>query len=361
MTTNDRWMLVLPPDGAARSVALKAADAFKKKAGQDFFKCFDSLTYFQAFSKLLREPDENLIVDLLNQSLVVACLDFGTNHLITAALSPVTLFTLNLLRKQNISTSHWFYEDFRRALYWKDVICGYDHFCTIQKGEFPQICKNSGTRYHFLPTATTFSDNECQHSQIDLYDIAFIGIPSSYRVNVLEKIYSSGFSLAIAGSGWGSYRGPLEKVILSTNWTDDSQMQTILSHAKIGVNLSVENPTGREDVHISPRVYDIIACGAILLTEDVPLIYDSLPDCSFHTFTNPEDLCLQVKTILNTLEIEKATSDKNRIQVSNAHTFANRIDQLMRIVRGLTSSPSDPTTTPSPSIGPESTMGHRHY
>jgi hypothetical protein len=34
---------------------------------------------------------------------------------------------------------------------------------------------------------------------------------------------------------------------------------------------------------------------------------------------------------------------------------------LMRIVRGLTSSPSDPTTTPSPSIGPESTMGHRHY
>lgn len=327
-------MLVLPPEGAARNVASKTADAFQKKLGPDLFKCFDSLTYYQAFSKLLREPDENLTIDLLNQSLIITCLDFGANHLITGALSPVTLFTLNLLRKQKITTTHWFYEDFRRALYWKEIISGYDHFCTIQKGNFPEICKKSSTSYHFLPTATAFSHDKIVHSQQDLYDIAFIGIPSSYRVSVLEKLYSSGFSLAIAGSGWNFYRGPLENVILSAGWTNDSQIQTILSQAKIGINLSVENPIGREDVHISPRVFDIMACGATLLTEDVPLIYDSLPECSFHTFTDSDDLCLKAKSILLMTEIEKTTSDKNRTQILNNHTFANRIDELMVMIRG---------------------------
>lgn len=334
MTCLDRWMLVLPPDGAARNVALKAADAFQKKMGPDVFKCFDSLTYTQAFSKLLRESDENLTVDLLNQSLIVSCLDFGAHHLITGALSPVTLFTLNLLRKQKISTTHWFYEDFQRALYWKDIISGYDHFCTIQKGEFPEICKKNGTDYHFLPTATTLADIDIVPSQLYLYDIAFIGIPSSYRVSVLEKLCFSGFSIAIAGSGWESYRGPLEKTILSRSWTNNSQIQTILAQTKIGINLSVENPIGRENVHISPRVYDIMACGVTLLTEDVPLIYDSLPDCSFHTFTDSDDLCLKIKNILLLAEIEKIIADKNRLQVLKSHTFANRVDQLIEIIAG---------------------------
>lgn len=334
MTRNDRWMLVLPPEGAARNVASKAADAFQKKLGPDLFKCFDSLTYTRAFSKLLRESDETLTVDLLNQSLIVACLDFGTNHLVTGALSPVTLFALNLLRKQKITTTHWFYEDFRRALYWKDIISGYDHFFTIQKGEFQEICKKNGTSFHFLPTATTFTDTDTRPLQQDLFDIAFVGIPSFYRINILEKLYSSGFSVAIAGSGWENYSGPLEKVILSKSWTNNSQVQTILSQSKIGINLSVENPVGRENVHISPRVYDIMACGATLLTEDVPLIHDSLPDCSFHTFTDSDDLHSKVKSILLATEIEKKTADKNRVQVLENHTFANRVDQLMGIIAG---------------------------
>jgi spore maturation protein CgeB len=334
MTCNDRWMLVLPPEGAARNVASKAADAFQKKLGPDLFKCFDSLTYTQAFSKLLRESDETLTVDLLNQSLIVACLDFSTNHLITGALSPVTLFTLNLLRKQKVTTTHWFYEDIHRALYWKDIITGYDHFCTIQIGEFPEICKKNGTSYHFLPTATTFTDTDILPLQQDLFDIAFIGIPSSYRISVLEKLYLSGFSVAIAGSGWGTYSGPLEKVILSKSWTNNAQVQTILSQSKIGINLSVENPISRENVHISPRVYDIMVCGATLLTEDVPLIYDSLPDCSFYTFAGPDDLYLKVKTILLGTDLDKKTAYKNRMQVLNNHTFENRVDQLMGIITG---------------------------
>ena len=333
MTNNDRWMMVLPPKGAARYVALNAANAFSEKIGPDLFKCFDSLSYYQAFGNLLKTPDENLTVDLLNQSLIVTCLDFGTNHLITGALSPITLFTLNLLRKQNITTTHWFYEDFRRALYWKEVISGYDHFCTIQKGKLPEICKKSGTNYHFLPTATSFINNESLRSDENLYDIAFIGIPSPYRIDVLEKLHASGLSLAIAGSCWDTYRGPLEKVLISTHWTNDSQMQIILSRTKIGINLSIEDPHDREDVHISPRVYEILASGVVLLTEDVPLIYDSLSECSFQTFTDSEDLCQKVKKILFNTHSEKKTSDKNRMLILNNHTFSNRIDQLMSFVK----------------------------
>jgi spore maturation protein CgeB len=324
-----RWMLVLPPEGAARIVALKTADAFQKRVGLDCFKYFDTLTYIQVFKKLLSKQDDNLIIDLVNQALIISCLDFGTSHLITRALSPVTLFTLNLLRKQNIKTIHWFYEDYQRALYWKDIINGYDYFFSIQKGNFAKICHDLGINYHFLPTASSaFKIADINQSGVK-YDIAFVGIPSSYRIYILEKLHNLGYKLAIAGSGWNSYTGPLEKVILSSSWTNEEEMNEIFTHSKIGLNLSVENPQGRNDVHISPRAYDILACGSILLTEDVPLIYDCLKECRFHSFTDHDDVCRKTETLLNSADQEKTFAEANRILINKSHTYQNRIEEII--------------------------------
>jgi hypothetical protein len=51
-------------------------------------------------------------------------------------------------------------------------------------------------------------------------DVAFVGIPSAYRISALERLAANGFSLAIAGSGWKSYHGALDPHIVRREWTD---------------------------------------------------------------------------------------------------------------------------------------------
>ena len=325
-----KWFLVIPPFGAARMVAQYASRAMLNRLGPENFKSFDSLTYQKSFIDLLKPGNETISVDLMNQSMIISCLHFGATHFITGALSPVTLFSLNLLKKQGITTAHWFYEDFRRATYWQSVISGYDYFFSIQMGPLPEICQKAGSIYHFLPTAHSPIHTSSETVERP-FDIAFIGIPSDYRIGVLEGLAEAGFHLAIAGSGWKNYQGPLRKSIIQDTWTDEHRSFEILHKAKTGINLSVENPKGREDVHISPRVYDIIAAGCILISENVSLIRESLSECHYHTFDKPEVLPELAGNILKDYVQQVDLTMGNMEIVLRAHTYENRIDEILTI------------------------------
>lgn len=325
----ERWFMTLPPDGAARAVSMHAAEAFQEILPRFSFQTFDMLVYREAFKRLLNRNDPTIITDLVNQSFVIACLDFETTHLLTCALSPVTLFSLNLLKKQDVTTIHWFFEDYSRATYWKDVLPGYNHFFAIQKGPLPEICRSLGVSFHYLPTAT--SGNTGISSE-RIHDIAFIGIPSKYRIAVLEKIASEGYNLAIAGSGWKAYSGNLKSSILNDQWIDDKTSFEILNKSKIGINLSVDDPSSKTDVHISPRVFDISAAGCVLLSEDVPLFHETLHGCNYHTFSDLNDCIIKIKRIFNNYDSDKITAELNRDHILSNHTYIYRIRELMESV-----------------------------
>jgi spore maturation protein CgeB len=326
-----RWFLVLPPDGAARSVGTSVINAFKNRLPPENFKTFDTLSYREYFNKLLNHAGGDTAIDLLNQSLAISCLDFQATYFLVLALSPVTLFTLNLLKRQSVLTLHWFYEDYRRAPYWKDVIAGYDHFCAIQRGPLPEACVKAGAAYHFLPTATAF----CDRTPANLfrkYDVAFIGVPSPYRIAILERLARQGFSLAIAGRGWQAYHGILQKMIINGKWTAEDESFKILSQAKIGINLSLEEPGDRAQVHISPRAYDILAAGALLVSEEVPLLGKSLAGCSYHAFRSADESCAVVKLLLSSYDSFASDSEQTRRIVLRDHTWENRVEEIINYV-----------------------------
>lgn len=327
-----RWFLVLSPDGAARTMSMHCAKAFEERFGVDC-KTFDSLTYRTAYSQLQKRVNDDFTVDLLNQSLIVSCLDFAVpqaTHVLVMALSPVTLFTLNLLRKQGVKTVHWFFEDFRRATYWKDVLPGYDHFCAIQQGPLPEACKASGSEFHFLPTATNLVSATAPPPGDRPYDAGFIGIPSPYRIAVLELLLQKGLTIAIGGSGWNTYRGVLQKSIIKSQWMTEEESFGIMCRSKIGLNLSVDEPSDREITHISPRVYDLLMAGCALVSENVPLLEKSLPGCAFYTFNSPYDAYRAIQNALSDYPAFKETAEKNRLQVLQNHTFQQRVAQLVR-------------------------------
>jgi hypothetical protein len=329
---------VLSPQGAARAVGEESIKALVQCAGADAVKIFDSRTYQKAFASLLSKPDETMVVDLLNHALVVQCLDFKTTHLLVLALCPVTLFTLNLLRNQGITTTHWFYEDYRQALYWKTVLPGYHYFFAIQKGPLVHACAAQKTRYVFLPTAASSAMAVVRPAGSAAgADVAFIGIPSPYRIGILEFLALQGIRLAIAGSGWNSYRGLLEQFIVNGKWTNAQHMATILSNATIGLNLSTMDPKGdRENSHISPRVFDMLQAGCALVTEEVPLIHEILIDCAFYTFLGHEQALGVIKEVLSHPERERDRAEKNWEMIRTRHTYEHRVREIMSLTKGST-------------------------
>lgn len=328
---DQRWFIILSPDGAARTSATCIAGAFSRHFG-DRCKTFDSLTYRQTFSRMLVQHDEDFIADMINQSLTVSCLDFQATHLLVPALAPVTRFTLNLLRKYHVVTIHWFFEDFRRASYWSEVLPGYDHFCAIQRGPIELYCKKQGVHYHFLPTAcSTAAQASAPINTNPTHDVAFIGIPSAYRIAVLEGLVKAGFSLLIAGSGWKNYTGALDGFIVKREWVDGADAARILTQAKIGINLSVDIPIEVEHTQISPRVYDILLAGCLLVTEKVPLLADTLSSCTYHTFTSIDQAIITIRKLLNEYSSHAADREKNRAAIVTEHTYDHRAHMLMNM------------------------------
>lgn len=325
--TGSRWFLVIPPEGAARTVAQHTAEAFLECLGPSNVKIFDTAIYRKAYTGMLTISDENMLVDLVNQSLAISCLDFGTTHCLVGALAPVTLFSLLLLRKYSIQTIHWFYEDYHKALYWKTILDGYDYFFAIQHGEIETHCGKKNITFRYLPTAAACASLPWEDKE-RIYDTVFIGIPSRYRIGILEYLAKNGIHLCIGGSGWNQYHGILEPSIIKKSWESEEESFQLLLQAKTGINLSLDDPAGRDDVHISPRVYDICAAGCRLVTEAVPLFTEAFPDAEAFFFGSPKEALDQITERADNAE----STINNRTTVLRHHRYVNRVNTILQTV-----------------------------
>lgn len=105
-----------------------------------------------------------------------------------------------------------------------------------------------------------------------------------------------------------------------------------MSSASIAINLSFKEPAGDlSEIQISPQVYDILSIGNILLTEDIPLLYETIGDCHFHTFKKKEEAADRIREILSDLNKESAKRqiEENRKIILQKHTWQKRVQQII--------------------------------
>jgi spore maturation protein CgeB len=325
-----KWMIVLPPEGAAREVGFNTVEAFTQVIDDGSTKVFDTKTYLDAFDSLLKEPDDTLSVDLLNQSLVINCLDAQVTHCLVLALSPITLFSLQLLRRQGIKTVHWFYEDYRIATYWKDILSGYDHFFAVQKGVVEEECARRGVSYSFLQTAGTPHVYSKTRHNVE-YDCAFVGIPSAYRVALLEGLFNNGISLCIAGAGWDTYRGILEPVIYKGQWSTFEEALSIYNKARVALNISNQDPSSdRISPQISPRVFDVFATNATLIVEKLSLNEKVMKGFSYKEFETIKEL---VGLVRDSKQHPPEIVQLHQKMLHSQHQYRHRVESLLEIIR----------------------------
>ena len=325
-------MVVIPPEGAARQVGERAWETLCGLLPPNDRKLFDTKTYLDAFDRLLKEPSDNMVVDLANQALVVQAMDFGATHMLVIALSPVTRFTVDLLKRRGLRMLHWFIEDYRLAKYWRDVLPAYTDFLAIQRGPVERACAEAGVRYAYMPTAPVLRPREAVKGWRERTEgIAFIGFPSKYRIEVLEALAREGLPLKIAGLGWEKYRGPLEAYLTGKGWFGPEEAFKLLENSRIGLHLPSDDPAAdRDDSHVSPRVFDILAAGCLLLCEEAPLIRETLKGCGIKEFRGPAEAAKAAKAAL-VEGVAEGLLAANRDVALLEHSFPRRMAEILAL------------------------------
>lgn len=325
MSTDVRWFVVVPPVGASRKQALRIAKAIQQEFGGGSF-VYDSKDALAHIQSSLRNSEQTMLVDWMNQNMVVKVLEQGATHLLSLSMAPVDPYYLNLLRSKGIFCLHWILDDLRVADYWHAVLQGYDLVVSNQRGDVPRECLQKKVGFQFLPLAAdvVVSGAGTMWDARSL-DIAFMGEWSPYRVQTLEMLSAAGLSLGIQGEGWEKEKGFLARCILKTG---ESTEMELYRHARIALHLSHGQPSqnGCEEP-IGSNVYNSIALGALPFLEAGPLNVQSLKDLGYQEFRSTTELlakCLHYRQ--QGVQSEYILANQQAIQ--REHNLHHRVRQL---------------------------------
>jgi spore maturation protein CgeB len=163
-------------------------------------------------------------------------------------------------------------------------------------------------------------------------DVCFVGSYYPNRARLFEQL--SDFSLLIRGPGWDRLprHSPLAAVargqqVLPAEW------RRLYAASKIV--LGVHYQDGRTPCHqASPRVFEVMACGAFLLCDaqrDVTTLFkDGEHLVLFH---DAHDLRQKLAHYLSCPGERTRIAERGRREALKNHTYAKRVEQLLTLVR----------------------------
>jgi spore maturation protein CgeB len=148
---------------------------------------------------------------------------------------------------------------------------------------------------HYLPVGF---DPQIYHSVngAKKYDVGFIGGYNSVRQRFLEILLERGLLTYVIGGPW---RGKLQRICLSKN-IPARQTAEYYQQTKIIVNVFREvhhfNKQKIPAHSLNPRIYEALACGAVVVSEDRPEIKEKFPELP--VFKSNQELIIQIQNLL---------------------------------------------------------------
>jgi spore maturation protein CgeB len=178
--------------------------------------------------------------------------------------------------------------------------------------------------YHHPVTCT--ADDEKTYGS----DIVFVGSYYPNRAALFEKLVD--FDLAIWGPGWDALdrNSPLRRCIRGAH-TVPADWLKIYSAGKIILSTHYHDPREKFPVYqASPRVFEILACGAFQLCDDQRDVFALFQDGhDLVKFTDRNDLVAKVQYYLAHPEKRKRIAAQGRETVLSRHTYQDRIKELL--------------------------------
>jgi spore maturation protein CgeB len=178
--------------------------------------------------------------------------------------------------------------------------------------------------YHH-PVECTLADKEKYSS-----DIVFVGSYYPERAALFEKL--ADLDIAIWGPGWESVpqSSPLRRKIRGKHTTPEEWLK-IYSAGKIVLATHYQDPLNRFPVYqASPRVFEILACGAFQLCDDQRDVFSLFKDGhDLIKFTDGKDLIAKVVYYLHNPQERHTIAEQGRKTVLARHAYNDRIKELL--------------------------------
>ncbi|OGW08553.1 MAG: hypothetical protein A2W75_11190 [Nitrospinae bacterium RIFCSPLOWO2_12_39_15] len=273
----------------------------------------------------------------INKKLIAEIKSFKPDLFLEAGGHRIFLETVEEIKRHGIKTALWTIDS---PIDFKPVIKAAPHYNFVFTGgsEAYDILKEAGVKsLHWLPFACDPDIHKPvkvtdEDKKIYGCDVSFVG--SHYPVREALFTGLSDFVLGIWGPGWDKLpnNSPLKKCIRGLHTKPDEWLK-IYSSSKIILSQHYSDPEGRIPCHqASPRVYEVLACGAFLMVDgqrDVTRLFKDREELVI--FRDTGELKRLIRYYLERPEERKRIADNGRKKVLAEHTYRHRVQKILRI------------------------------
>jgi hypothetical protein len=194
----------------------------------------------------------------------------------------------------------------------------YDHVFVASAPDAERIAALTRTPVSVLEQATDPAVFFPEHDAALAHEIAYVGNSRGVRRRALDLLLPTARDLAVWGRDW---EGLIDaRHVVGTHLPSDAVRR---AYSSAGVVLNDHWDAMRDQGYVSNRVYDVLACGGALLTDDVPGLRERFGS-ALATYGSREELAAEVERLLAT-----ARDGRGRERVLAGHTFAHRVDALL--------------------------------
>jgi len=190
--------------------------------------------------------------------------------------------------------------------------------------------ERTGTRVAVMPQAADarrFTPGPIEPDRASR--VLFVGNTRSVaRPSVLGAI-DAGLPLTLIGSGWDRYVDP---GLVRHQSVANARLPGWYRSADVVLNDHWED-MARWGI-VSNRVFDVLACGSCIVSDEVPGMSELLDDAVV-TFTDREDVGAAVRMLLADPAERSARAERGRRAVLANHTWEHRAAELVQLVAGL--------------------------
>jgi glycosyltransferase involved in cell wall biosynthesis len=151
------------------------------------------------------------------------------------------------------------------------------------------------------------------------------GVPRS----VVSDALAAGLRPAIYGSGWHDLVDP---GLVVADHVDNASLPVVYSSA--GVVLNDHWDTMRGWGFVSNRIFDVLACGTPVISDDLPEVHELFDD-TVPTYRDPDELGKAVAAVLADPRGAREVAAQGRAIVLAKHTFDHRAQELLELLAAI--------------------------
>jgi GT2 family glycosyltransferase/spore maturation protein CgeB/predicted nucleic acid-binding Zn-ribbon protein len=158
------------------------------------------------------------------------------------------------------------------------------------------------------------------------HDLVFVGNSRKVRRRILEDLLPTEHDLAIWGGDWDGIVDP--RHVLG-DFVPNEEVRRIYSSA--GLVLCDHWDDMRRHGFISNRIYDALACGAVVVTDPVEGL-ERFGDAVV-TYDDPDDLARKIERLLADRAALAERGQRGRELVLERHAFSHRVDAMLLMLQ----------------------------